>query len=260
MNFEAWDPFYQIILKRFGFSEEKDMKTAVWLSEATGNIKTALSGLENSTSDTTKKPEENKSVHDSETVESILNTVIQGNQVIICGNAPSLEHEFLTYLNEYGTGNEIYIAADGAATVLLKNNKVPDIIVTDLDGRHPNDAIKEIEATDKGAILLIHAHGDNLDKLEKYLPAFSDKILKNKAIPTCQCHPLNYVYNFGGFTDGDRCVFVADAFGAKSMILIGFDFEDPDVSPLKRKKLECADRLIQIIREKNSGIRFFSEI
>ncbi|MDL2261088.1 DUF115 domain-containing protein [Methanimicrococcus sp. OttesenSCG-928-J09] len=242
MNFETWSPFYQTILNRFEFSEEKDVKTTVWLSKVTENIKTTSVG------------------ESIESIKSILNAVIQGKRIVICGNAPSLESEFLTYLNEYGTENEIYIAADGAATVLLKTGKVPDIIVTDLDGRHPNDAIKEIEAADKGALLLIHAHGDNLDKLEKYLPAFSDKIEKNKAIPTCQCRPTDYVYNFGGFTDGDRCVFLADEFGAESMILLGFDFDDPDVSPLKKKKLECAKQLIQMIQKKNSGIKFFDEI
>ena len=36
--------------------------------------------------------------------------------------------------------------------------------------------------------------------------------------------PVKNVYNFGGFTDGDRSVFWAEEFGAKEIILIGMDF------------------------------------
>ena len=30
--------------------------------------------------------------------------------------------------------------------------------------------------------------------------------------------------NFGGFTDGDRCVFLAEYFNASKIVLIGMDF------------------------------------
>ncbi|WNY28485.1 hypothetical protein MmiEs2_06730 [Methanimicrococcus stummii] len=241
MDYTNWEPFYQIILNRFGFSEKSDIKTAEWFSD----VLTALHFSEKTEDDSIKE----------------LKNKIAGKNIVVCGNAPSLNDEYLQFQNQKNTtGDEIYIAADGAASVLLKNRKVPDIIVTDLDGKHQNDAIKEIEATDKGALLLIHAHGDNLDKLEKYLPAFSDKIKENAVVPTCQCRPPKKLHNFGGFTDGDRCVFLADEFGAASVTLIGFDFNDPDVSPMKKKKLQCAEKLIQMIREQNSKIRFFSEI
>jgi len=94
---------------------------------------------------------------------------------VVCGNAPSLEKEFIAYSKQKRLG-DLFIAADGAASVLIKCGRVPDIIVTDLDGSHPNDAIKEIEASDRGALLLIHAHGDNIDILEKYLPSMIENI------------------------------------------------------------------------------------
>ncbi|MBZ3934852.1 6-hydroxymethylpterin diphosphokinase MptE-like protein [Methanimicrococcus blatticola] len=243
MNFTEWESYYTEILNKFGFPKEKDEKTALWLS----NEFKKVCSLENR----------------NDKIFSILEEKISRRPVVVCGNAPSLEKEYIAFLKEKSRGNEIYIAADGAATVLLQNNRIPDIIVTDLDGKHPNDAIKEIEAVDKGALLLVHAHGDNLDKLEKYLPAFSDKINQNTIIPTCQCRPPDYLLNFGGFTDGDRCVFLADAFNAASVVLIGFDFKDPSVLPLKKKKLECAEKLIQLIREKEQNpekIRFYSEL
>lgn len=240
MDFIEWEPLYITILNRFGFSKEKDEQTALWLSNEFKKR---------------SAPEKQK----QDEILLILKSKISRRRVIVCGNAPSLKKEYAAFVKEKSRGDEVYIAADGAASVLLQNGRVPDMIVTDLDGKHPNDAIKEIEAVDKGALLLIHAHGDNSDKLEKYLPAFSDKINQNAVIPTCQCRPPEYTFNFGGFTDGDRCVFLADAFEAASVTLIGFDFNDPDVSPLKKKKLECAEELIRRVQQKNGKIKFFPE-
>ncbi|GIS96634.1 MAG: hypothetical protein CM1200mP23_4400 [Nitrososphaerota archaeon] len=39
-----------------------------------------------------------------------------------------------------------------------------------------------------------------------------------------QTKPIRKINNFGGFTDGDRCVFLADYFKAKKKILLGMDF------------------------------------
>jgi len=36
--------------------------------------------------------------------------------------------------------------------------------------------------------------------------------------------PYDHLHNFGGFTDGDRAVHIADHFKAKTISLIGFDF------------------------------------
>ena len=222
MNYSEWAPIYQTILKRFGFSEADDEKTALWLSEKF-------------------KDNPTDSI-------SILNEKIAGKRIIICGNAPSLEKEILDCQlgrRFENSGIDTLIAADGAAAVLMKNGILPDIIVTDLDGKNADDADKEIEAADIGALLLVHAHGDNLETLEKYWPQLSEKIETKRIIPTCQCFPPAHLYNFGGFTDGDRCAYLACAFGAAEILLLGFDFEDRNVTALKRKKLECARILIE---------------
>ncbi|MBU2617645.1 MAG: DUF115 domain-containing protein, partial [Euryarchaeota archaeon] len=65
-------------------------------------------------------------------------------------------------------------------------------------------------------------------------------------IGSTQSAPLKNVHNFGGFTDGDRCVFIAKEFGAESIALIGFDFEDSNVSEVKQKKLQWAKKLIMM--------------
>ena len=46
--------------------------------------------------------------------------------------------------------------------------------------------------------------------------------------PYCGYKPEKFanLQNYGGFTDGDRAVFIADHFKAKKIFLIGFDFND----------------------------------
>jgi hypothetical protein len=49
------------------------------------------------------------------------------------------------------------------------------------------------------------------------------KYFKN-CIGTTQSKPFSKIQNFGGFTDGDRGVFLANHFEAKRIILFGMDF------------------------------------
>ncbi|MCZ7398212.1 MAG: DUF115 domain-containing protein, partial [Candidatus Methanoperedens sp.] len=113
----------------------------------------------------------------------------------------------------------------------------PGIIVTDLDGNMDDEAL----ANEKGAIMVVHAHGDNMDALSAEVPGLK------RVIGTTQSKPLKNVYNFGGFSDGDRSVFLAQEMGAKSITLIGFDFKDVNVTPLKKKKLMWAEKLIDMV-------------
>ena len=66
-------------------------------------------------------------------------------------------------------------------------------------------------------------------------------------VATTQAVPLPHVYNFGGFTDGDRAVFAADDLGAASIRIIGFDLADRNVDPVKRGKLFWAGELLHLI-------------
>ncbi|MDD3874077.1 MAG: DUF115 domain-containing protein, partial [Methanosarcina sp.] len=154
-----------------------------------------------------------------------------------CGNAPKLGDD----LSEINFLDFTVIAADGAAAVLMDIGIVPEVICTDLDGNSETDIKKEILACEKGSIVLIHAHGDNICKLEKYVPLFK------RFIATTQAKPFDKVYNFGGFSDGDRCVFVAKEFMAKSIKLAGFDFEDLSVNLVKKEKLKWAKELIGLL-------------
>lgn len=211
MDFTAWEPIYVQILEDFGFDRTRDEEAALFLSHM---------------------------LTDSNTVSlSKLKATIFQKPVLVCGNAPRLRTELL----EMDLSSFVIIAADGAAAVLIVLGRVPEVICTDLDGNSEADIEKEILACERGALVLVHAHGDNKDKLEKYVPRFK------RFIATTQAGPLDGVYNFGGFSDGDRCVFVAKEFGAGSIRLVGFDFEDPVVNPIKKKKLKWARELIGML-------------
>jgi len=205
MHFATWEPIYLQILQDFGFSSIRDEEGAQLLAELLQGSRDYLFMAEER---------------------------VKGRRAVIYGNAPSLTGELDVVTEVDGA----HIAADGATAVLLRKGIVPDIVVTDLDG--PFLAI--LEACLKGAIIVVHAHGDNLDALSRYVPRLK------YVIGTCQCRPPEGLHNFGGFTDGDRCVFLATELGASSIELVGFDFEDQSVTPRKRKKLAWAKKLIGI--------------
>ena len=210
VDFAAWKPIYEKILEDFGFDRVDD-------EEATRFLSSML--IKNNTVNLFE-----------------LEAAISGKSILVCGNAKKLSNE----LSGIDLSTFVIIAADGAAAVLMDISRVPEVICTDLDGNSEVDIEKEILACEKASIVLIHAHGKNIDKLKKYVPRFQ------RFIATTQARPLDKVYNFGGFSDGDRCVFVAREFGANKIRLAGFDFEDPFVNPIKKKKLKWAKKLIGI--------------
>jgi uncharacterized Rossmann fold enzyme len=160
-----------------------------------------------------------------------LASLTDGNPVTICGNAPCLK-------DELGKISGIVFAADAAAEVLDTHGIRPDAIFTDLDGATD----RFIELNREGTIIVIHAHGDNIPLLRHWVPRFTGKV-----VGTTQAAPLPHVYNFGGFTDGDRAVFAADELGACEITLAGFDLDDKNVEPMKRGKLHWARKLLALI-------------
>ena len=144
--------------------------------------------------------------------------------------------------------NSIHLAADGA-TIFLKEIEVPvDATFTDLDGIRTEDF-------NYPNYIIVHAHGDNIDKLLNY----KNEIIKaKKIIGTTQVKPHEKILNPGGFTDGDRILFFIRSLirSDQNIYLIGMDFKDvigkyskPDYeenvrgTPTKIKKLEYAYKL-----------------
>jgi uncharacterized Rossmann fold enzyme len=129
----------------------------------------------------------------------------------------------------------IKIAADSSVKPLVENRIIPDIVVTDLDG--DENTFKKIARTK--SIFVVHAHGDNIEKLE------FTKNFKN-CIGTTQSNPFRKIKNFGGFTDGDRGVFLANHYGAKRIILFGMDFGDRIGKFSNTKKSERKIKLMKL--------------
>lgn len=160
-----------------------------------------------------------------------LVSLTDGNEVTVCGNAPCLRDDL-----EKVSG--IVFAADAAAEVLDSHGIRPDAIFTDLDGATD----RFIGMNNEGTIIVVHAHGDNMPLLRHWVPRFTGNV-----VGTTQAMPLPHVYNFGGFTDGDRAVFTADELGASKITLAGFDLDDRNVEPMKRGKLHWARKLLALI-------------
>ena len=208
MKFNEWEPLYREIINDMGYDPDQDALSARILSEMLFDIKRSASL-------------------------KTLFELIKDNDVLVCGNAPCLGEDLLKIEpSEY-----CIIAADGATAVLMNAGIVPHIIVTDLDG----DIEAQIEANSQGAVMVVHAHGDNIPAINSVVPQLGN------IIGSTQAQPLENVFNFGGFTDGDRCVFLAKEFQASGIIMIGFDFNDPDVTDVKKKKLKWAKKLISLV-------------
>ena len=202
----GWKKKYSEILKEFKYSEKKDTEAAKLL---------------------------NSIITKSDVNEKIIN-LIKGQTVFVIGSGPSLSYAIPKLQN---FKKSIKIAADSSIKVLIENKIFPDIIVTDLDG--DQKTLKKIAKTK--SIFVVHAHGDNIDKLE-----FAKKI-KN-CIGTTQTNPFDKLQNFGGFTDGDRGVFLANHYNAKKIILFGMDFGDQIGKFSNTKKSERKIKLMKLKR------------
>ena len=139
-----------------------------------------------------------------------LSNTIASRDVFAVGSGPSL-HAGLEIMVRHPY--IVRVVADSAVTELVRRHMRIDVVVTDLDG----DASSLTNAARSGAVMVVHAHGDNVDRLSmaREFPMM---------VGTTQGRPVGAVHNFGGFTDGDRCVFVAAAMRARSVTLLGMDF------------------------------------
>ena len=138
---------------------------------------------------------------------------IKGKTVVICGAGPSLE----THLQSLGVGigfKPIFVAADGAVSALLNLDLECSVLVTDLDGNL--DDIRE--ATKKKSLTIVHAHGDNMDKIREIVPSLGP------VLGSTQVEPTNRAFLWGGFTDGDRACYIGTAYSPQRIVLAGMDF------------------------------------
>jgi len=151
--------------------------------------------------------------------------------VAVCGAGPSLSAELAV-----ARGADSVVAASTAVDVLRDAGVAVDCMVTDLD-KNP-DTAGELAAA--GTPVAVHAHGDNVAAVRRLVPTLD----ASGVLPTTQAAPRPPVVNPGGFTDGDRAAFLADACGADRLVFAGWDFDDPSVGAEKSRKLRWAERLL----------------
>jgi len=225
VRFIDWFPYYQDIRQQFGYSTEKDQNAANILSNMLKKKSLDL---------------------------KVLQRKIVRRHVMVIGAGDSLIQniKFVKKNRKF-----VKIVADGATKALIENHIKPDIVVTDLDG----DISFLRKAERVGAIIVVHSHGDNIEELKKIVPTL------RRVIGTTQVMPVENVYNFGGFTDGDRCVFLADEFGAEEIVLVGMEFghrigvhskRSVDNIQLKIDKMKAGKRLLEMLA-KRSRSRLF---
>ena len=145
-----------------------------------------------------------------------LKEKISGKTAHILAPGIRIESELNEYLSQEKLKSELSICIDGATSFSMSEGILPDIIVTDFDGKIED----QIQAAKQGSILLIHVHGDNLETVLNYLPQMED----GNFVITTQTTPLSGSSNFLGFTDGDRAVCFLKSMLAKEIHLLGFDF------------------------------------
>ncbi len=148
--------------------------------------------------------------------------VIEGKDTAVVGGAYNGEEI-----------EESFVISAGKA--VLKLEVTPDVHVTDME---EDDEIL-VELSREGCILVLHAHGDNIHRIRSVVPKLEN------FIATTQSIPFDRVYNFTGFTDGDRAAIIAKRFGASKITLYGFDFKRAE-SDVKRKKLMWAEKILKL--------------
>ncbi|MGA1821751.1 MAG: 6-hydroxymethylpterin diphosphokinase MptE-like protein [Thermoplasmatota archaeon] len=254
MDFDNWGPIYQQISVDLELDTEKDAEAGRFLA---GIIRGC------------------RKIRDREETLLEVQRIVEGKRVYVFGAGPDLEDEFSILLSEKqgkGTwvggqaGDDVIIAADGASSYLLSNGFIPHIIVSDMDGCIED----QLACVSRGSILFLHAHGDNMNVLEGLATRLHGRI-----IGTTQTNPSDAggLDNFGGFSDGDRAAFVAQHFGARQIILLGYNFNEvgekmgsmgrrENLSEKERmikfKKLAWASILLGVITRPQ--VRFYSEI
>ena len=231
MDFNEWEGWYKEILETLGFLRDDDEKTAELLDKILDE-KGCL------------------------TIEQFFDEMMEKkdtSKFIVVGAGPSIKKHIKYVKENYDLNEYIIVSADGATTAMLEDDLVPDIVATDLDGKMED----LLTANSLGSYFVIHAHGNNEELIDNWTTKF-DKILG-----TTQSVPIGHLYNFGGFTDGDRAMFFTLALGCEEMILAGMDFgttvtkySRPNIEgatgpadEIKTKKLIFAERLLAWIKE-----------
>jgi uncharacterized Rossmann fold enzyme len=231
VQFAAYGPLHARVMTHFGYTAGADQRAAQALAAFLGEV--PAGGLVN-----------------------YLKGMVQTKPPCFVGAGDSVD-EWLGGLPRTWTQARTLVAADGAARALMSAGILPDVVFTDLDGL----GIEDLRTLSRGgAALVIHAHGDNLPRIESLprdFPAWP------RVIGTCQGDRVPPLLSPGGFTDGDRalCFFHHLCPPHQPFVLVGYDlagppgrwskpagWPDPAAAQRKLEKLRCARAVIAWLR------------
>jgi uncharacterized Rossmann fold enzyme len=229
MDWTKWEPTYLDIVSRLGLDSAMDRQATQLLTELLQSI-------------------------DPNPLLQLLEERIQDKVVVVCGAGPSLERHVKKLKGRSDFQDIVFVAADGAISLLIEEDCKCDIIVTDLDGNY-NDIRT---ATHNNTLTIVHGHGDNMDKIRDIVPELG------AVLGSTQVEPTERAFLWGGFTDGDRACYVVTTYSPKEIILTGMDFGDVvgkwskpmqhehfSAPERKRIKLEIARELITALIEES---------
>lgn len=227
MEWIDWQPIYKDIVKRLSLDSIMDVRATQLLTELLKDV-------------------------NPNPLLQLLEQRIRNRTVVICGAGPSLEKHVQILKKRSDYQDLVFVAADGAVSLLLEQNCACNIIVTDLDG----DYYHIRQATQNGALTIVHGHGDNMDKIREMVPSLGS------VLGSTQVEPTERTFLWGGFTDGDRACYVVTNYSPMRIILAGMDFgkvvgkwSKPThethftAPPMKVLKLEIAHELITTLLE-----------
>jgi len=192
-------------------------------------------------------------------------------KILIFGGGPDAEY-FVNYIHDNSNFRNLsekflVVAVDGITELLYEKKIIPNIIFTDLDG----NLLETINRPEfKNTSFIIHAHGDNINKIRTFRKFIA---MSKYLIGTTQVESKIPIINHGGFTDGDRALFLIRNFLKEhhNVIIFGYDFgdiigkyskphlmSDQKAKSIKRKKLDIgAELTIDICSVWPCSVTFF---
>ena len=200
MRWQEWKPYYENIVHSLPIDSDKDYEAADQYYKII----------------TTYSDSHTKIIRSLDLSQTIFKP-----KIFVFGAGPSLSTDIENFQKSYlDTQASTIVAVDGSTKALLEFDIQPDIVISDYDG----DMQAILRAAKSRALLVMHAHGDNQGLVKDWFPKIQSTAYW---IPTVQTEPIPpYIYNFGGFTDGDRAVaFVLNFIPSTTpVILLGFTF------------------------------------
>ena len=186
------------VRQAFAWSEADDVDSALQLRDA-------LEGHERWNSS-----------HRESTLREVKQRLLAASRIVVIGAAVSVED-----LRSYDV-NTAFVAADGSVGALPDYSQLI-CVVSDLDGAKHLDA-----AAAHGQTILVHAHGDNKSQWQDRIIRWNNLESPPSLILSHQVNQtIQGMYNFGGFTDGDRalCFILSLGVEAQKIELVGFNLE-----------------------------------